>query len=98
MKEKWWNAPELVTKKTLVIVQRGLPLSENETTQAFKGSENTQWYRALIQLIETYRVVSIANSASACGQNNALAVAAATGAHEVLGELLADLHQRAESD
>ena len=79
---------------TKVIVARWDPLSEDQITRALSVSEQTEWWRALVQLIEQYRN-EYPSSADACaGINNALGMARDVGAHQALTGLLIELDRR----
>jgi hypothetical protein len=69
-------------------------LTEPEIAQALVGSENTQWWRAIRQILEDYRATSMVQAASSVSLNNPLAMAANNGAHAALTELFWDLEKR----
>jgi len=81
-----------------VIVMRGEPLTENEIKAAFRGNENTQWYKALVQVISEDRHNEALNAAAAAKSNNEMATASATGAYESLSGLLNTLAGYVESE
>ncbi len=77
-----------------VIVQTWEPLSDLEIDQAFKGCENTQWWRGLLQLIAQLQREHSDAAKGWIAANNALGVARDNGAVESLDELLSDLERR----
>jgi hypothetical protein len=83
---------------TNVIVVRGEPLTENEIKAAFRGNENAQWYKALVQIIHEDRHNEAINAGAAGMANNPLAMATANGAYQSLSGLLKTLSDYAESE
>jgi hypothetical protein len=76
-----------------VIVQNHPPLSEKEIELAFKGSETTQWYRALMQVMETTRQDYIERASGGADRNNPLGMARDLGAGESLSALMLKLSE-----
>lgn len=83
-----------VDSEVRVIVMKGEPLTDAQITQAFQVSEQTLWWRALMQLLEKYRHEHAASAADFVGKNNALAAARDCGAYEILSGLMVDLQER----
>jgi hypothetical protein len=80
----------------VIVLEQGL-LSEDQMTSALRVSENTMWWRALIQRIEAFRDEATQQAAASAGGNNPLAMAANCGAHTALTALLDDLETRRSS-
>jgi hypothetical protein len=83
--------------KTKVIVQKDGELNDRQITEALRVSEQTMWWRAVVQLIEKYRADAIGQAAASAGANNPLAMAANCGAHTALTAILSDLEDRRAS-
>jgi hypothetical protein len=83
--------------KIKIIVQKDGELSDKQITDSVRVSEQTMWWRALVQLIEKYRVDATSQAAMAAGANNPLAMAANCGAHTALTAILSDLEDRRNS-
>jgi hypothetical protein len=83
--------------KVKVIVLKDGELNDKQITESFRVSEQTMWWRALIQLIEKYRVDATSQASMSAGANNALAMAANCGAHTALTAILSDLEDRRNS-
>lgn len=81
-----------------VIVQRGERMTENEVNQALRVSEQIQWWRALLQLIDDLRTEYYAASYQRPEVNNALGMAKDIGAHEALSGLMIELEKRRSSE
>lgn len=79
---------------TRVIVLRADPLTEDQITRALQVSEQTEWWRALVQLIDQTRAEFAGSAPTCAGNNNALAMARDVGAHEALTGLLLELEKR----
>jgi hypothetical protein len=79
---------------TQIIVYTSTPLDDAQVSQAFKVSDQTQWWRALVQLIESYRSEFAAAAPQRAGENNALGLARDMGAYEALTSLLLELERR----
>jgi hypothetical protein len=77
-----------------IIVQSQDELSDKQMDEVFRVSDQTMWWRALLQLIERHRAISTAQAAASAGGNNPLAMAANIGAHTALTALLDDLTDR----
>ena len=71
-----------------VIVQNHPPLSEQEIKQAFKGSDTAQWYRALMQIMDTTRQDYIERASGGADRNNPLGMSRDLGASESLSALM----------
>ena len=71
-------------------------LTENEIDLAFQGSENSRWWKALVQQIEDYKSEYVEAAAQKAGLNNALGMAREIGAHEALNNLLTVLQNKVE--
>lgn len=63
-------------------------MSDDEIRRAFSGNQNTEWYRALVQVIWDDQHKERLNAAAEARANNALAMAAANGAYEALSGIL----------
>jgi hypothetical protein len=87
--------PKEVTK---VIVRTWTPLTEQEIEEAFKGNETTQWWRALVQILDESMNDYVSAAAQQAGLHNELAMAREIGAHEALSNLLTVLEKKTESD
>jgi hypothetical protein len=79
---------------TRIIVQRGEPMTDAEITKALRVSDQTEWYRALIQLIDQCRGEYPLAAATRAGENNALGMAREMGAYEALTQLLMQIEHR----
>jgi hypothetical protein len=79
---------------TRIIVQRGEPMTDAEITQALRVSDQTEWYRALIQLIDQCRGEYQRAAYSGATINNPLSQASDIGAHEALTGLMLELENR----
>jgi hypothetical protein len=66
-------------------------------TEALRVSEQTLWWRSIVQIIDRYRVDATSQAAMAAGANNELAMAANCGAHTALTAILSDLEDRRNS-
>jgi hypothetical protein len=84
------------TESKLIIV-RGEPLTEQQLASALRVSEETMWWRAVIQIIEEVQSDSFPNAAGAAGSNNPLSMAANVGAYVALDQLLCNLEERRAS-
>ncbi len=80
--------------REIIIVTRTEPLSDDDITRAFHGNATTEWWKALMQLIEQYRSEYPASAATCAGVNNALGMARDVGAHEALTGLMLELQRR----
>ena len=80
----------------VLVIRSGERLNDEQMKDAFAVGETVLWWRAIIQIIEDYRLTSADNGYSACGENNPMGTAAAVGAHDVLSNLLNDLSKRRE--
>lgn len=88
-----------MTKKQVhVIVQRSEPLTESEVKAAFKVSDQTQWYRALLQVIEANRGIWLVNAGACAQSNNPLAMAWNNGGENALSQLTAILEDYRKSE
>jgi hypothetical protein len=83
--------------RKIIVLSQGL-LSEEQMSSALRVSEQTMWWRALVQLIETSRNEFAASAPQQAGANNALALARDAGAYEALSGLLIDLEERRSSE
>ena len=83
--------------KVKVIVQKDGELSDKQITDALRVSEQTLWWRAVVQVIEKYRVDATSQAAASAGANNPMAMAANCGAHTALTAILSDLEDRRAS-
>jgi hypothetical protein len=83
--------------KVKVLVLKDGELSDKQMTDALRVSEQTLWWRSIVQLIEKYRVDATSQAAMAAGANNELAMAANCGAHTALTAILSDLEDRRNS-
>lgn len=81
-----------------MIVLRGEPLTEQEIDAAFRGNANNQWYKALIQIINEYRMDYADKAAQHAVTNNPLGMARENGAYEALSNLLTVLDQKESSE
>jgi len=79
---------------TKIIVTRTEPMSDDQITRALQVSEQTEWWRALVQLLDQFRTEYPASAATCAGANNPLAMALDVGAHEALTGLLIELEKR----
>jgi hypothetical protein len=76
-----------------VIVQNHPPLNEKEIELAFKGCETTQWYRALIQIMEATRQDYVERASGGADRNNPIGMARDLGASESLSALMLKLSE-----
>jgi len=76
-----------------VIVQNYEPLSEKEIELAFQGCETTQWYRALVQIMEATRQDYIERASGGADRNNPLGMARDVGGQEALSALMLKLSE-----
>ena len=79
---------------TRIIVTRTEPMSDDQITRALQVSEQTEWWRALVQLIDQFRAEYPESAAACAGSNNPLAMARDVGAHEALTQLLLQIEKR----
>jgi hypothetical protein len=96
----FWNPPPVPAKK-VVIIAAGKLMSDMEILQALAIGPETLWWRAVIQVIEDFRIDAGSAATGHGATNNALAMAGAVGAYEVLTNLLErlnELRERAVSD
>ena len=77
-----------------IIVTQTEPLNDNQITAALKVSPQTEWWKALMQLIDQTRSEFAGSAPTCAGQNNALAMARDVGAHEALTGLMLELEKR----
>jgi hypothetical protein len=87
---KIWSEP--LTAK--VMIRASEPLDDVAITRAFHGNEGTQWWKALVQLIDDTRADYALGAANRAADNNALDMARLNGAAQAMVELLADLEKR----
>ncbi len=76
---------------TRIVVMRGDPLTDNEIAAALKVSKQTEWWRALVQLIDASRQDYIERTSGSADRNNPLGLARDVGAQEALTALLIKL-------
>ena len=96
--KRFWTLPPVPEIVNTVIIRNWEPLTENEIDQAFKGSENTQWWKSIVQLIDDARADYISAAAQNAATNNPLGMAREIGAHEALSNLLTVLEKKVEGD
>jgi hypothetical protein len=70
------------------------PLTEEQMNQAFTVSEQTLWWRALMQILEESRHFHAQRAASFAAGNNAMAAAHDSGIYEFISELMDQLEKR----
>ena len=97
-KRFWWSIPAVPENVARVIVRSWEPLTENEIEAAFRGNETTQWWRALIQILQDSRDEYVAAASQQAAYNNPLGMAREIGAHEALSNLLTVLEKKVEGD
>ena len=90
--------PIIPEKLKTIIVQKWEPLTENEIDAAFSGCETTQWWRALVQILEDSRTEYVSAATECSVANNQMLMSRWLGAHEACGDLLIVLKKKAESD
>jgi hypothetical protein len=78
----------------VIIVERREPLNSEQMRDAFNISDTSLIWRALVQIIDEYRLAAATYQADACAKNNQLALAANAGGAEALSLLLQDLEER----
>lgn len=88
----------LKSEPARVIVLSGNPLTEAEIVAAFKGNQNTQWYKAIVQIVSEDRHNEAFNCAAYAEANNALAMASAFGAYKNASGLLNTLATYVEAE
>jgi hypothetical protein len=77
-----------------IIIRNTEPLDDAAITRAFHGNEGTQWWKALVQVIDDTRADYALGAANRAADNNALDMARLNGAAQAMVELLADLEKR----
>jgi hypothetical protein len=87
----WFNfsAPTSLPDKPKLVFANYPRMSEVELGQAFAVGERVAWFRGVMQTVDDFRSDAAEAAASHGATNNALAMAGAVGAHEVLTNLLA---------
>jgi hypothetical protein len=80
----------------LIVLDQGA-LSDAQITGALRVSDQTMWWRGLVQLIEESRNELAAAAAEWANEGNSLAMARANGGHQALSLLLLDLEKRRSS-
>jgi hypothetical protein len=73
-------------------------LSDAQITSALRVGEQTMWWRALIQLIDTERQKCALNAAAKADLNNPLGMAGDAASYATLSGLLIDLENRRSSE
>ena len=78
----------------VVVIDAGEPLTDEQMKIAFHVGDSVLWWRALVQLINVYRMEYAASAAQNATMNNPLAMANDVGSFEALSGLLNDLEER----
>lgn len=81
-----------------VIVQNHPPLNEKEIALAFQGCETTQWYRALVQIMDVTRLDYMERASGGADRNNPLGLARDVGGQEALSALMLKLSELSSGD
>lgn len=97
----WWEKLPLFWEKippvpVKVIIASGKLMTEVEIAQALAVGPETLWWRAVLQIIEDFRIDAATAATGHGASNNALAMAGAVGAYEVLTNLLQTLNETRE--
>ena len=80
-------------KEVMVVNLTTVPIGKEELRVAFAVSESILWWKALMMTLETRRQESVDAASAAAVANNELRMAAAVGAAQMLGEVIADLQK-----